>query len=182
MRKKLRRKEPIFVGTEGASEAQFAYFLRDLCLAERLDVHVKVWKGNGGDSLSVVREMERYMRANELVREFSRKFVLLDEDRIVEDRRAGRDAITAAAKAGIQVVLQRPDIEGVLRRLHRGEEQRSVPREQSMVALRRLWRDYEKPASKEQLVRRFGLGDLRRAAEFDPQLRELVSGLRLPLT
>ena len=101
MRRKIRRKVPVFVGTEGASEVQFAYFLRDLCLAESTGVHVKVWAGTGGDSLHVVRQMRRYMKKNGLKREYSRKFVLLDEDRVAEDVRAGRDAMAEARRAGI---------------------------------------------------------------------------------
>ena len=181
MRRKIRRREPIFVGTEGASEAQFVYFLRDLCSAENARVHVKVWQGSGGDSLYVVEQMMRYMTRNERGREYSRKFVLLDEDRMAEDFRAGRDAMAAARRAGIHVVLQRPNLEAILLRLHKGQEQRVVAREQSLAALERAWPEYEKPARKDHLNARFGLPDLQRAARFDRHLRELLKGLRLPL-
>ena len=145
-----------------------------------MDVHLKVWPGNGGVSLSVVEEMNRYIRRNGLERELSRRLVLLDQDRIEQDRQTGRDAFAAARTSNIRIVLQVPDLEGVLLRLHKGQEQRFVPATLSgQQALRKVWRTYRKPPQKDDLIRRFTVCDLRRAARHDCNLREMLTVVAL---
>lgn len=135
--------------------------------------------GNGGDSLSVVEEMNRYVRMNSSEREFSRRLVLLDQDRIDQDRQTGRDAFAVASRSNIQIVLQLPDLEGVLLRLHKGQEQRFVPAGVSEQALRKVWTEYRKPPRKDDLIRRSTVSDLRRAARHDRHLGELLTAVGL---
>ena len=42
------------------------------------------------------------------------QFVLLDEDRIQQDKKAGRDAHAVASKHKIEIILQLPNLEGLL--------------------------------------------------------------------
>ena len=172
---RFRRRQAILVGTEGPSERAFVRFVQHCCDESKLEVHLKVWLGNGGDSLSVVEQMNRYIRMNSSEREFSRRLVLLDQDRIDQDRQTGRDAFAAASTSNIQIVLQVPDLEGVLLRLHKGQEQRFVPSGGSEQALRKVWTKYRKPPQKDDLIRRFTVSDLRRAARHDRYLRELLT-------
>ncbi len=176
---RFRRRRAILVGTEGTSERAFVRFVQHCCDEANLDVHLKVWPGNGGDSLSVVEEMNRYVRMNSSEREFSRRLVLLDQDRIDQDRQTGRDAFAVASRSNIQIVLQLPDLEGVLLRLHKGQEQRFVPAGVSEQALRKVWTEYRKPPRKDDLIRRSTVSDLRRAARHDRHLGELLTAVGL---
>ena len=64
--------------------------------------------------MAVVEGMQRYLHRNSFASEIRTRIVLLDEDRIADARRSGRDAVALARKAGIDVILQQPSLEGVL--------------------------------------------------------------------
>ena len=119
-------KRVIFIGCEGDSERAFAVLLQRYCTDAGHDVHLKTWVGGGGDSLAVVDGMVRHLRRIPFKREIETKLVLLDEDRMASDRRSGRDARASARSADIDVVVLRPNLEGLLVRLHPGHEQRKI--------------------------------------------------------
>lgn len=168
------RKRVVLVGTEGASERAFVGFLQRCCDDAAVPVHLKTWLGQGGDSVAVVEGMRRYLHRTSFASEINTKIVLLDEDRIATDRRSGRDAVALARQAGIEVIRQRPSLEGVLVRLHPSQEARRVFGDAERE-LRRLWPDYTKPPTTAALFARFGLGDLSRAASRDRNLAALLS-------
>ena len=79
----------------------------------------------------------------------------------------------------LRLVLLRPNLEGVLARLHRGYEARQFSARDAARILHAEWLEYRKPASAYELGRRFGLGDMRRASAFDAELREILEVLGL---
>lgn len=172
----------VFIGCEGESEQAFARFLGNCCEAEGLHLHMHVKSMQGGDSLSVVEAAGRYLARHPGKRDIGVRLVLLDQDRMKDDRRAGRDAERAASNHGFKVIVQNPNLEGVLLRLHAGHEQRRVAARGALAELRRVWPEYRKPPSADSLIERFALFDLWRAARHDDQLRRLldVLGLRPP--
>lgn len=106
--------------------------------------------------------------------------MLLDLDRMEEDRAAGRDALTEARKHRLEAVLFKPNLEGLLLRLHKGCEALSVPARDAVNQLRKLWPTYSKSSlTANQLRQRFSLGDLRRAAGHDEELHKLLLVLGL---
>ena len=175
----FRRRRVVFVGGEGPSEKAFARFLQQCCTEVTLDVHLRSWEGSGGDSLSVVRDMSRFLKRQQFTPEVETKLVLLDQDRIDEDYRNGRDARAFARQSGIGIVLQTPNLEGLLLRLHPNYEQRVVSAREAERELKRVWRSYKKPPTSTQLSNRFSLADLRRAAKYDPDLLQLLTTIGL---
>lgn len=173
------RRRVVFVGGEGPSERAFARFLQQCCTDAALNVHLRSWEGSGGDSLSVVRDMTRFLKRQQFAAEVATKLVLLDEDRIAEDNRNGRDARAFARQSGIGIVLQTPNLEGVLLRLHPNNEQRVVSAHEAERELKRVWPGYRKPPISSQLSKRFSVDDLRRAAKYDPELRHLLATIGL---
>ncbi len=106
--------------------------------------------------------------------------VLLDSDRIRQDRQAGRDAFERANKWGLEIVFQKPNLEGLLLRLHEGHEQRSIRSEVAARELRKQWPEYAKASlTADQVKQRFSLIDLQRAAKYDEQLHKLLEVLGL---
>ena len=172
------RKRVVLIGTEGASERAFVGFLQRCCNKAAVPTHLRAWLGKGGDSMAVVEGMQRYLHRNSFASEIRTKIVLLDEDRIADDRRSGRDAVALARRAGIEVILQRPSLEGVLVRLHPSQEARRLAGDAERE-LRRLWPDYTKPPTAAALFERFGLEDLMRAASRDPDLAALLGRIGL---
>lgn len=170
----------MFIGVEGKSDQAFVQFLGRLCDDAGLHVHLKVNPCGGGDSLVVVEETARLLKRHPDPRGIATRLVLLDSDRIRQDREAGRDAVATARKHGLQAVTFDPNLEGMLVRLYRGHERRTVVASDAGKQLRKLWPTYSKSSlNADQLRGRFSLADLERAASYDRQLFRLLSVLGL---
>ncbi len=105
--------------------------------------------------------------------------MLLDRDRIEAEPREGIQARSVAARYKLEIVFQDPNLEGLLVRLHTGQEQRRIAASDSESELRKLWPAYQKPPTAEQLRQRFTLDDVRRAAVHDQNLRKLLEVIGL---
>lgn len=190
MRRNARRRpkpvEPrrvIFIGVEGKNDQSFVRFLQFCCEGKGLHLHLNVTTGRGGDSVSVVREAARRLKMYPGKGDISHHLVLLDRDRHPQDVQAGRDAQAVASKAKLEIIFQKPNLEGLLFRLHQGYESREIAAGDSMAELRKVWPEYSKSSlTADQLNRRFTVSDLWRTARYDEGLRRLldVLGLRAP--
>ena len=176
----VQRRRVIFIGVEGKSDRAFVQFLQRVCDEEGLHLHLDVKPGSGGDSLQVVDHARRRLNRHLDRRALKARLVLLDSDRIAQDRLAGRDAVAEASRLKLDVVLMTPNLEGLLVRLHEGYEARTIGPNDVETQLRSLWPQYNKGSlSSDQLRRRFALADLKRAARHDPELRKLLDTLGL---
>lgn len=143
-------------------------------------MHLDVRVCGGGDGFRVVEySLEQYRRRSRDYGPYSAGLILLDADRIEEDRRHGRDPSTALDGENLLVTCLQPNIEGLLYRLHPDCESRFVSAQQATQLLRTVWPKYVKPPTADALGRRFGLGDLRRASRHDKYLRSAVELLGL---
>ena len=95
----------IFIGVEGPSDRAFVRFLDTCCKKEGL--HLDIKHAHGGDSVVVVKVAARHA-----VRHPSSvpRLVLLDDDRIEEDKQNGLDPKAAASKNGLELILQSPNL------------------------------------------------------------------------
>ena len=179
-RKSVPRRKRIFVGAEGESERALARWLQRLCDEQGLHLHLDVVVAGGGDARSVVEyAVDLRRRHNESRVRDKGAFVFLDADRLAQDRAAGRDPETVEGRGDLQFVYLKPNLEGLLVRLHPGREAYFSATNDGGRRLQRLWPEYDKPASADAVGRRFGLGDLRRAAAHDPDLRDALTLLGL---
>ena len=166
----------IFIGVEGQSDRAFVIFLRKCCDRQGKHLHLNVNSANGGDSVAVIKH---YLSKRSSAKELHQRLVLLDEDRIQQDRKAGRDAYAVASKHKIEIILQIPNLEGLLYRLHQGKERRHLPAHTTMAELQKLWPEYDKSLKSDQLDQRFSLDDLRRVAKHDTHLQRLLTILEI---
>ena len=178
-RRSVEPRRVIFIGVEGESERAFAQFLQRCCDSEGRHLHLMIKPGSGGDSVSVVEEAGRHLARHSAKRDIGDKLVLLDRDRIEADLKAGRDAQAAASRWNLKMLFQDPNLEGLLFRLHPGREQRRIMAGDAMAELRKVWPEYSKRPTADQLSRRFTLSDVRRAARHDKELRKLLEILGL---
>ena len=165
---------------EGDGEQALARWLQRVCDEQSLHLHLDVAVAGGKDTRWVVEyAVNRRRRRNENRVRDSGALVFLDSDRLEEDRDGGRDPETVRGRRDLQLVYLRPNLEGLLIRLHCGHEKRFVAAQDAEARLRKLWRDYEKPMNAAALAERFSLDDLRRAARHDPGLRDALTLLCL---
>ena len=177
-RYRVERRKVIFIGVEGTSDRAFVRFLQICCDEKGLHLHLNVMVGNGGSSVVVVEEAARYLNRHPGRRDIKDRLVLLDSDRIRQDKQAGRDAQSVASKENLELIFQNPNLEGLLLRLHEGYENRRIGNN-AEAELRKVWSGYSKQLTADQLRRRFALSDLQRAAQYDDGLKRLLEILGL---
>ena len=172
-RRPVQPRRSFFIVGEGQSERPFARFLQHLCDEAGLHVHLDIKPQDGGGSVAVVEQAGRWLKRNRSRREYQARLVLLDLDRIEAEPQEGIQAQAAATRYKLEVIFQDPNLEGLLVRLHAGQEQRKIRASNSESELRKMWPEYQKPPTAEQLCQRFTLADVQRAAIHDQHLRTL---------
>lgn len=183
-RRSIPKRTRIFVGAEGESERSFAAWLQGLCDSEGRHLHLDIVVAGGRSSAKIVETCAS--RCRERSRKhgpYRTRLVLLDCDRLEDRQQNEADPRPSADGAGIELVFLKPDLEGVLVRLHKGQQARRLATAKGAErALKRLWPEYRKPAPAAALRERFDLDRLRRAAGHDDQLRRLAEllGLMVP--
>ena len=123
-RRTVRRRRRIFIGAEGESERSLAKWLSDLCEDEGLHVHLDVRVCGGGDSFGIVEYSVEQYRQRRRHGPYSAAMILLDADRVEDDRSHSRDPLTALGNEALSLIYLKPNIEGLLCRLHPGHESR----------------------------------------------------------
>ncbi len=169
----------IFISVEGASDRAFVQFLGKWCKRKERHLSLKVKPANGGNSVDVVKDAIGYLSKSSAEKEFRQRLVLLDSDRIPQDMQSKRDASALASKDKIEVIWQTPNLEGLLVRLHPGHEDRQLQASIAKTELKKLWPEYDKSLTVQQLEHRFDLDGLRRAAKYDMYLQRLLAILEL---
>ena len=177
-RYRVERRRVIFIGVEGVSDRAFVTFLQNCCDEKGLHLHLNTKPADGGDSVVVVEEAVRYLSGHSGKRDIKERLVLLDSDRIRQDKQAGRDAQSVASKEKLKLIFLRPNLEGLLLRLHDGYERRRIVNN-AEAELRKVWPEYSKQLTADQLKQRFALSDLQRAAQYDDELKRLLEILGL---
>lgn len=179
-RRAVPRRKRIFVAAEGDGDRALAQWLQGLCEDKGLHIHLDVAVAGGNDTRWVVEyAVDRRRRRNDSKTRDKGALVFLDSDRLAEDRAAGRDPETVPGRRDLQLVYLKPKLEGLLIRLHPGQERRFVAARDAERDLQRLWPEYRKPMPATALRERFGLDDLRCAARHDAGLRDALALLGL---
>ena len=174
------RRKRIFVAAEGDGERALARWFQELCDEQGLLLHLDIVVAGGGDTRSIVEfAVDRRRRHADTRGRDKGALVLVDADRLAQDRATRRDPKAVKGCERLQLVYLTPKLEGLLIRLHNGYETQFVAAVDAESRLQRLWPEYHKPMSAKALGRRFDLASLRRAAAYDPHLRGALALLRL---
>jgi hypothetical protein len=167
-----------FVGCEGASERSYVKWIQDLAERRGLLIHLDTFVANGGDPLSIVEQsiktMHRRQRVSGLYRS---RFIFLDSDRIGETPNRDVKLRNLAQEANVSCVFQEWEHEALLLRHFDGYSTRKPPAGKSMQALKRVWKDYTKPADAQDLARLFDENALERIAVVEVKMSEFLAVL-----
>ncbi len=172
-------RERIFIGCESRSEAGFTAWLKFLCDDNQLHKHLDCWPADGGDTLAVVKTAIVNCTKGRRKGAYLAELIILDRDRLSADGDRGVEALDLARRFDLELIFMKPNLEGLLVRLHAGHETRDPPADQTLRELRRLWPQYQKPPSARDFLDRFSMTDLKRVAAFDPHLARLLEILGL---
>lgn len=177
------QRRPVYIGCEGASEANYARLLRDMLRDVDLAVHLVIEElGPGaGDPLAridmAVRRLAHLRRTRT---EPAERFALLDADQAVRDPQRAERARLVAAGNNITIIWQDPCFEAVLLRHLEGHSTRRPPdTSKADSALMKAWPDYQKPMARVRLARRIDRASVLRAATVEPELNALLQCLGL---
>ena len=162
-RRVSRRSRFLGVG-EGKSERAFATWLHRLCDGVGLRLHFDITIADGGDTRAIVEHAveQREKRNRTRIRDTG-ALVFLDADRVQADRGSER----GPGQGDLRLVWLKPNLEGVLVRLHNGNEALRLQPNEARSRPRQVSPDYEIPTSADWLSGKFSLDDLRRAARHD---------------
>jgi hypothetical protein len=173
----------LFVAVEGEGEHQFVLWLKKLCEGRGLNLAFDPYGLSGGDPLAMLSASVDRRRFGVEKGAYARSCLIVDQDRLTVPIDVFRRRV---ADAGFTLVLQRPSFEGVLLRLHAGEEASRFEASKQIIEarLRQKWPDIwdgnrKGLIFKDQFAARFTLADLHRAAAHDPDLRALLEFVRL---
>ncbi len=179
-RRPVPKRKRFFIGAEGESERSLARWLKQLCDEADLHVHLDIVVCGGGDSLAIVKHsVNQYRQRTKLYGRFLAGLIILDDDRIEEDKLHDRNPLTGLDNEDLRLVYLIPNLEGLLLRLHPGYESKFVLAHEAGRALRKQWPQYDKPASAMTLGHRFKLQNLQLVARQDTNIRLVLETLGL---
>lgn len=173
----------VFVGGEGASEVAYVGHLQYLARVAGLPVHIEISDlGRGaGDPLARIRlavqQLDRLARTRI---EPPDRFVMLDRDQAEREPAGAERARRLAEERRITIVWQDPCFEALLLR-HMPSCATLLPPDnvEALRVLRRHWPEYTKPMSSIALRHQLDVDSLRRAADVEPDLAQLLRCLGL---
>lgn len=168
------------MGCEGESERAFSSWLQVLCDKNKSNVKLQVLVAGGGDGVSIVETCLRKWKRSKISNKVPiRRIVILDSDRLKDDQRKGRNPVPIARKNDIQLIFLKPNLEGMLVRLHPNMGSRRPTTKDVQKELKKLWPNYKKPPTRSHLQDRFGLDDLQRVAKYDKDIQILLKIVNL---
>ena len=168
------------MAVEGESEQAFVVWLQRLATELSLPIHLDGHLlGGGGFSSMIKNAVQRHDRQTKNKGAYKARFLMVDQDRALDGDWTAAQLRTEAAKNKMALVLQRPNHEGLLYRLHNGKENEIPTAEVAETRLKILWPTYQKPLNANALYRRFTFNDLRRLAAVDEDLNNLLQVIGL---
>ena len=181
--KQIIQRTRVFWGWEGISERNFGGYLQLIANDMGIPLHFDREHNliGGGDPLTVVQQSVQVMLQSERRRgKYKHRAVLLDTDRSDDDQAKFVAAIDLCRKHRIDLLLQRENHEAMLCRHHEGHTNIRPSKSQSLRTLKRIWPDYEKSMSAQQLFARFGVKPLDFLFEGEQEICGFLRKIGLP--
>lgn len=175
---------PIFLGAEGESEQAYGQLLNSLLWDAGYPVHFEVvdlGRGAGDPLARLRRAVQEIKRREERRTPFRLRATLLDLDQVhhAPDRRS--QAETFAHQHHIRIIWQDPCHEAFLLRHFQGtRDDRPMTASDAIDRLNRVWPEYHKAMTRQELSRRIDSNAVARAEAAHDPLRHflhLVRGL-----
>lgn len=175
------QKRRIFVGCEGASEGSYAALLQSMLKARDLPValDITILNPGAGDPYELVRRaVARAAHSAQRRGEHAGRYILLDMDRHDAESDLGRRTLHLAGQQDMALIWQRPCHEALLlRHLSGSRDRRPSTTADAQAALGRVWPEYVKGMSQQQLGSRIDEAAVLRVAKVEPDLHGFLVDL-----
>lgn len=174
----MKPRKRIYVGCEGESKRSYVRWLQSRLDEFGLHLHLDTFVAGGGDPLAVVEACVSECKRRE--RQFGRykkRAILLDSDKIglTQDRDVKIGPLIQAAT--IQSIFQVFEHEALLLRHFEGQHRKRPAKGRSLVALRKVWPTYQKPADAQSLGKFISVDGLKSAMQSETELRTFLLGI-----
>jgi hypothetical protein len=176
-------KQRFWVACEGNAEMAFVAWLNQLAKENRTPVHLESINMKGGSQESMLKkagkqfvEVQKKEKDLEVEEKFVHAFLLVDNDR--SDNPPLEKFRKDSKRAGLTLILQDPNFEGVLCRLHSDYKQQELDSQKVGSLIQELWSGYDKARLNAYWLRDkfgYGLEALQRLAERDEELRNFLT-------
>jgi hypothetical protein len=170
----------IFIGCEGEGEQAYAALLQriaDDCQRPHIALDLQVL--GGGDPLALVQAAIQKERGQTKKHGgFRIKAVFIDYDKIGQAPARDREMHALAVANQLQLIWQRPCLEGLLLRHLPGCQGHRPPTSAlAFNALQAEWPEYQKPMPARRLSTRIGITEIRAAAIVEPDLNAFLTSI-----
>ena len=169
-------KQRFWVACEGNAEMAFVAWLNQLAKENRTPVHLESINMKGGSQESMLEKARRKLAEAKKKGKFVCAFLVVDNDR--SDNPPLEKFRKDSKRAGLTLILQDPNFEGVLCRLHSDYKQQELDSQKVGSLIQELWSGYDKARLNAYWLRdKFGYGvdALQRLAERDEELRNFLT-------
>jgi hypothetical protein len=182
MTMKIIQRKRIFIAGEGESEQSLVKWFQQLLNQKSLAIHLDCQPLGGGGYKTMLSKAVRERKRKER-HKAKYSILLVDGDRAIrgDDGWSIPQLKHEATKQKITVCVQNPNHEGLLLRMFPGNERLQPSIASIKSQLRSVWLDYQKPADARELELKFTHDDLRRVAQQDDDISNLLKMIGLKL-
>jgi RloB-like protein len=179
----IKPRTPVFLGCEGESEQSYGQFLNDVLNEKRLPFHIEVVNLSPGAGDPRTRLIRAHKEINKRARnriEFGYMAVLMDSDQIDGDAGRREELEAVALDRQIAIIWQSPCHEAFLLKHFEGCVDSAPPTSNlALRELRRVWPEYVKPMTRQQLRQKIGFEDAVRLSRRLPSLSQFLQSVSL---
>ena len=172
-----------FLGCEGKSEQAYGQLLNKLARELQVPVYldVKTLSPGAGSPLALVKRAVKKIKQAEKVRtSYSKRFILLDQDRAPADSQMAEDTEALAEANNIILIWQSPCHEAfLLRHLQGYLDKRPLNSDEAQKIILKAWPEYSKPMTRSRLSQRIGITEVKQAMATYPEFKAFLRAISL---
>ena len=180
MSRRIKQRKRFFLAVEGESEQSFIKWIGRLADEQGLHLHLETRVIGGGGFSNLVSEAHRMRTvAARHGTPFRESFLVIDSDRAATGDWSTDKVRAHAKELGLIVCFQRPNHEGVILRMFRGNEMSNFSRSSVDHQIQAVWPNYQKGQNAEKIAQRYLVDDLIRMAKYDEDWKCLLKAIGL---
>ena len=174
------RRRRIFLGCEGESEQAYGSLLQTFAKENGCHIHLVITNLRpAGDALKLADRAVRLAQEERKNGRLTTKVIMIDDDWPSDQVERTRQVQVLLRKNGFIIILQKPNHEAFLLRHFPRYKYKKPPSNLSERTLKRLWPEYRKGLTGNELAKQLTLEHIFRASKTQPGLKSLLNSIGL---